>query len=403
MPLNYSSGYQSVRPINISSESSDPFGAALESINKRKEETEKRQQQLVSSREELLNDNYYGAHADVLNQASRLLIENEDFFATDDESAQKYKQAWAQLSELSDLFETFKTTTYGSPDDDPSASTFIAAEKRSRGIDPFYSEGLESSVGFDQMQQTLQGLNQEGLYKVTFDDDYNILVNGERLNEFEFGTSQIPFDPAITVADVSGARAFEGLWNTREITNDGIEAKMRVYLRNSENLSRAIKHHIQQSKRENPNYNMKVEDVIADPNEMEVAISNYIQEAKDYYQDVYTESKKPSASDVSRERKKDNFLRGITSGGNVEYVDGEDAAGDPIYSSASAEGLVAISSGTIYVDENDGGIYLIDNDGKRRDIGTGASDAKIRAQVERALRSESGGMTLNELYEELIK
>lgn len=399
MPLDYSSGYQSVKPLNIPQSVSDPFASALESINKKKEEATKRQQQLIASREAFSKDNYYGSHADLLIQASEQLMEREDDFAVDDASAQKYKQAWAQISELSDLFETFKETTYGSPSDEPGGNTFIAAEKRSAGVDPFYSEGYQATVGYNQMKEALGGLNSP-MYEVSFDDDLNLLVNGQSLAEVDFGTSANPFDPVLTPADISGAAAFEGLWNgSKELTGEGIERKMMVHLEDPDNLSRAIRHYINSSKETNPSYNRSVEDVATDPDELQQAIDLYIKEAKDHYNALYTEKKKPSASEEADKKKRESLLSDKMSG-SVSYIEGYNEAGDPIMSTSNAVGMVSISLGTIYVGD-DYGMYLIDSKENRHDIGVGTSNTTKRSLVQKALRSEAGGMTLNQLYDKL--
>ena len=399
MPLSYSSGYSSVRPTEIQQQQADPFAAALQAVQERKQAQQERQQKLVQSREQFAKDDYYGMHADVLRQAAKQLTEREDDFARDDVSMQKYIEAWQNLSDMADMFKTYKANTYGSPEDDPSAATFLAAEKRSRGVDPFAADGFEATVGYNEMMSQLNDLNNK-TRTVSLGDNLEILIDNKPLIETDFETSNNPFDPKLNVADISGARAFEGIWDRRDATPEAIKANMELHLSNGDNMIKAVNHYIRLVKEDNPKYNLNVEDVLNNPEERAKAVEQYIQEAQDYYE-TQAKEKKPDAAAERKAEMKKQFLENIDSSTRSVPVKSDPDSEDP-GESVEVESIVNLGGDTfVYVSVEDNEIYVYYGSEKvAYPIGEGLiGDATHRAKVARELGKY--GLSIKELYRKM--
>ena len=399
MPLSYSSGYSSVRPAEIQQQQVNPFASALQAVQERKQAQQERQQKLVQSREQFAKDEYYGMHADVLKQAAQQLIDREDDFARDDVSMQKYTEAWQNLSEMADMFKTYKANTYGSPEDDPSAATFLAAEKRSMGIDPFAADGFEATVGYNEMMDKLSELNQ-GSMEVSLGDDLEILIGGKKLIETDFGTSNNPFDPKLNVANISGARAFEGVWNRNDMTSDAIDAKMRVHLENGDNMIKAVNHYIRSVREKTPSYNRNVGEVLNDPTEREQVIEQYIQEAQEYYE-TQAKEKKPDPAAEANARKKRDFLNTIDNGSEYVSVKTDPTLDEPDQT-MMIDSIVSLGGNSFIFVGDDGEIYLYNTTSTlAKPIGKRSPDATSRSKATRELTKY--GLTIESLYEEMTR
>ena len=403
MPLSYSSGYSSVRPTEIQQQQADPFATALQAVQERKKAQQERQQKLVQSREQFAKDDYYGMHADILRQASQQLIDREDDFARDDVSMQKYAEAWQNLSDMADMFKTYKANTYGSPEDDPSAATFLAAEKRSMGVDPFAADGFEASVGYDDMMRQLDSLNQPSeKMGVSLDENLEILIDGKPLIDTDFGTSNNPFDPGLKAADISGAKAFKSVWNARELTPDGIDANMRIHLENSDNMIKAVTHYIRTRQKENPDFNPSLQEVLENPDQRNEVVEQYIQEAQEYYE-TQAKEKKPDTDAERRAEKRKQFLDNIISTISSVPVKSDPELEDPD-TSVAINSIVNMGGGMfVYVAADDDEIYVYyESEKVSYPIGAGAEGyATHKSKVARELNKY--GLSIGELYDEMTK
>ena len=392
MPLSYTSGYSSVKPASIQQQDADPFAKALEEVQVRKQQREQRQQKLIASREQFAKDEYYGKHADFLRNASEELISKEDDFARDDVSMQKYIEAWQNLGDLADMFKTFKTNTYGSVDDDPSDATFIAAEKRSRGVDPYAADGLEATVDFNQMTNQLNELN-NGLFDVKVGDDLQLLIDGEPLSQADFGTNANPFDPVLNVADISGGAFFRSIYRPgREMTDKGIEAEISTsLLNNKDSMIKAVNHYIRTAKKENPEYSSTAQDILNDESKRQEVVDQYIQEAKEYYNQIKPKQR-TSEADKRLVEKKQEFISSIKTNGSVRIVGEDDQETDN-----AALSYIGIGNGEIIYIDNDYNPYFVNNKGQETSLREG--DARIIADVNNRLGRI--GLSLDELLREM--
>ena len=392
MPLSYQSGYSSVKPANIQQPTADPFAKALEEVQVRKQQKEQRQQKLIASREQFAKDEYYGSHAGFLRDASQQLINREDDFARDDVSMQKYIEAWQNLGDLADMFKTFKTNTYGSVDDDPSDATFIAAEKRSRGVDPYAADGVEATVGFDKMTNQLDRLN-TGEFSVELGDDLQLLINGKSLSETDFGTGNNPFDPVLNVADISGGAFFRSIYRPgREMTDRGIETEISTsLLNNKDSMIKAVNHYIRTAKKENPEYSLTAQDILNDESKRQEVVDQYIQEAKEYYNQIKPKQR-TSEADKRLVEKKQEFISSIKTNGSVRIVGEDDQETDN-----AALSYIGIGNGEIIYIDNDYNPYFVNNKGQETSLREG--DARIIADVNNRLGRI--GLSLDELLREM--